>query len=261
MLRKIHALFPSLAVSGLLALVPAEPAAAQQVSFTVTGTMIATGQGYTAGQPVSLSFVLDPTATALVGALPVPNCCTGTLAWQQDLFTEPQLWSAITGTGLSGFWQPPIDRDLGRVVVGFSKPALASNPFQMGAITQTGFPSGLFAPNGLTVSSVQISASFLGLDPVGSYGEGNIFSSTVPDPTLMFLSMVGTYTTDRLYGETNFITTSGASGGVSDFRVNQLIIAAVVPEPGGALLLTVGCGALGWLVWRRRALPPRSLAL
>ena len=256
MLRKLHVFFPGLALSSLLALAPSAPAVAQQVSFTVTGAMIDTGQGYTAGQPVSLSFVLDAAATGLVGALPVPNCCGGTLAWQQDLFTEPQLWSLVTGTGLSGFWLPPPDRDLGRLAVGFSKPALPSNGFQMGASAQIGFPSGLIAPNGLTVSSLEVSAVFLGLDPVGSYGEANIFSPTVPDPTLMFLSMVGTYATDRLYSENNFITTSGASGGVVGFRVDQLTIAAVVPEPSSALLQAVGCGALGWLVRRRRAVQP-----
>ena len=49
MLRKVHAFFPGLAVIGLMALAPSASAVALQVSFTVTGAMINTGQGYTAG--------------------------------------------------------------------------------------------------------------------------------------------------------------------------------------------------------------------
>ena len=203
MLRTAHALFPGLAVIGLLALAPGASAVAQQVSFTVTGAMTSTGQGYTAGQPVSLTFVLDPTATPLVGATPVA-CCGPALAWQQDLFSEPQLWSSITATGLSGSWLPPTDKDTGNLVTGtskladFSDPTLAANIFQMSASSQLGFPGGIFAPNGLPVAWMQVSASLHGLDPVASFGEANVTSPSVPDPTLMFLSMVGTYATNRI---------------------------------------------------------------
>ena len=259
MQRKVQVLFPGLAVIGLFALTPWASAVAQQVSFTVTGAMTNTGQGYTAGQPVSLTFVLDPTATPLVGALPVLGCCGPSLAWQQDLFPEPQLWSSITGTGLSGAWLPPSDHDLGNLVVStskladFSNPAFAANAFQMTASSQLGFPGGLFAPNGLPVSWIQVSASFHGLDPVASFGEGNVISLTVPDPTLMFLSMVGTYATNRIYSAGGSINTGA---GQQTFSIDQLTIAAVVPEPSSGLLLAIGCGTLGWLVRRRRAVQP-----
>lgn len=256
MQRKFHALFSGLAVVGLLTLAPSASAVAQQVSFTVTGAMTNTGQGYTAGQPVSLTFVLDQTATPLVSATPVLGCCGPSLAWQQDQFPQPQLWSSITGTGLSGAWLPPVDHDLGNLVVStskladFSNPAFAANVFQMLASSRLGFPGGLFAPNGLPVSSMQVGASFHGLDPVASFGEGNVISPTVPDPTLMFLSMVGTYATNRIYSAGGYITTGA---GQQSFSIDQLTIAAVVPEPSSGLLLAVGCGALGWLVRRRGA--------
>lgn len=256
MLRKVRTFSPGLAFIGLLALAPWASAVAQQVSFTVTGAMISTDQGYIAGQPVSLSFVLDAAATPLVGALPVLGCCGASLAWQQDLFQEPQLWSSITGTGLSGSWLPPTDHDLGSLAVStsklatFSDPALAANSFQMFASSQLGFPAGLFAPNGLPVSSIQVTASFHGLDPVASFGEGNVISPTVPDPTLMFLSMAGTYATNLVYSAVGSINTGA---GQVTFSIDQLTIAAVVPEPSSGLLLAVGCGTLGWLVRRRSA--------
>ena len=65
----------------------------------------------------------------------------------------------------------------------------------------------------------------------------------------MFLSMVGTYASDTLFSRVGTISTNGDQ---TRFRVDQLTIAAVVPEPGSGLLLAVGCGALGWLVRRRR---------
>ena len=240
-------------------LLPA-PAAAQQVSFTIHGEMINNGQGYTQGTPVSFTWVLDAAAPPLARiSEPGVGCCSGYIGWTQDLFSSsPQLWSSISGTGLSGAWLPPTDQDSGSLGLTLGDfPLPYSARMDLAASSQLGSPSGLLV-NGHTVWAVQVQASFIGLDALGAYGSGAFFNvpvSSLPDATAMFLGLAGTYPADT--GFTTFGSIWGnAPTGPSQarFRVDQLTISTAVPEPGTtALWLAGGVGLLLLSLRRQRA--------
>lgn len=243
-----------------LACVAVLPAHATQASFTIHGTVTSPtpALGYTPGAAVSFTWVLDD-AAVLQARFSGPNCngCAGSLAWFQDFFsTTPQLWRSITGSGLSGAWQPPADWDSG--VVSVAAGPQGSQNFQMLAQSQTGFVSGLQV-NGLPVEALQVSAVFLGLDLVGQVGADIALTTTPPsDPTALLLTLAGTYAVDRLYSDTGTISASGAGGGQFTFRVDSLTIAAV-PEPSSWALMLAGMASVAWGV-RRRTRPGGTVA-
>lgn len=231
--------------------------ATERVAFTVNGTVTDPNPalGYGSGSALSFTWVLDPDA-ARQARFSGPNCsgCAGTLAWFQDFFsTTPQLWESITGSGLSGAWQPPADRDDGWVAIGVGDfPQPYPGYFGMLANAQIGFPTGLLA-NGRPVSALQMTATFLGLDAVGTLGGGTVFSDPPPDPTALFLGLVGTYQRDPLFSDNGAIWAQGPDGGQLLFRVDSLTISAV-PEPGTtALWLAGGVGLLLLSLRRQRA--------
>lgn len=246
---------PTLAGASLLAAlacVAVLPAHATQASFTIQGTVTSPtpALGYTSGAAVSFTWVLDDAAVRQA-RFAGPNCngCAGSLAWFQDFFsTTPQLWRSITGSGLTGSWQPPADRDDGVVALGVGPQA--SQNFQMLAQAQTGFVSGLQV-NGLPVQALQMNAVYLGLDLVGQVGAGIALSTAPPsDPTALLLTLAGTYPVDRVFSDMGAIWASGPGGGQFSFRVDSLTIAAV-PEPSSWALLLTGMVAVAWGVRRR----------
>jgi hypothetical protein len=246
------------AMAAALSLVPPAPAWAQQVSFTIDGQLLNAGQGYTQGAPISLTWVLDDAAARRARIFePGMGCCSGYIAWYQDLLsTSPQLWSSISGTGLSGSWQPPTDQDsgsLGLQLGDFPQPYAAR--FDLLANTQLGYPSGLQV-NGFGVWGIQVQAVFIGLDAVGRYGAGTLFGvpqAALPDPTAMFLGLAGTYAVDPRFSQTGSIRGAAPTGpSQALFRVDQLTISAV-PEPGTwALLLAGGVGVVSLAQRRQR---------
>ncbi len=243
---------PVAALAAMLCGLGAAPAAAQQVAFTINGTVTAPNPtlGYASGSAVSFTWVLDDNAARQARFSGPSSCCAGTIAWYQDLFsTTPQLWQSITGTGLSGAWLPPVDKDDGSIFLSagnYPQPYPAS--FGMLANSQIGFPSGLFV-NGLTVSAVQMNAVYVGLDAVGRLGGSSVFSNPPPDPTALFLGLAGTYAVDRTFSDFGSIWASGPGGGQFTFRIDSLTISAV-PEPASWALMVVGAGML--LSRRRR---------
>lgn len=243
-----------------LACVAVLPAHATQASFTIHGTVTSPTPtlGYTPGAALRFTWVLDD-AAVLQARFSGPNCngCAGSLAWFQDFFsTTPQLWRSITGSGLSGAWQPPADWDSG--VVSVAAGPQGSHSFQMLAQAQTGFVSGLQV-NGLPVQALQMNAVYQGLDLVGQVGPGSALTTTPPsDPTALLLTLAGTYAVDRLYSDMGAIWASGPGGGQFTFRVDSLTIAAV-PEPSSWALMLAGMAAVAWGV-RRRARPGGAVA-
>jgi len=249
---------PAITGIGLLAALgctAVAPAHATQASFTIQGTVTSQppALGYAPGAAVSFTWVLDDAAVKLA-RFSGPNCtgCFGSLAWFQDFFSDtPQLWQSITGSGLSGAWQPPADRDDGSVSVGVGTSAPSfSQSFQMLANSQTGFNSGLQV-NGLPVTALQMNAVYLGLDLVPLVGAGNALTTTPPpDPTALLLALAGTYAVDRNFSELGSIWASGPGGGQFTFRVDSLTISAV-PEPASWALMLAGMASVAWVVRRR----------
>jgi hypothetical protein len=253
----------ALALAGPLSLLPA-PADAQQVSFRIDGEITNNGQGYTPGTPVSFSWVLDATAPPLARlSEPGVGCCSGYIAWYQDLFSSsPQLWSSISGTGLSGAWLPPTDQDSGSLGLTLGDfPLPYSARLDLAAFTRLGSPGGLLV-NGFTVWGIQVQSSFIGLDAVGLYGAGAFFgvpATALPDATAMFLGLAGTYPADTAFTTFGSIWGSAPSGpSQALFRVDQLTISAVVPEPQTWLMLAGGLLAVCAMKLRRHCSGPSS---
>jgi hypothetical protein len=226
------------------------PAHATQASFTIHGTVTSQtpALGYTSGAAVNYTWVLDDAAVKLA-RFAGPNCegCAGSLAWFQEFFsTTPQLWRSITGTGLSGAWLPPVDRDDGVISLGVG--TAPRNSFQMRANSQIGFASGLQV-NGIPVSGLQMNATYLGLDLEALVGPGTALTIVPPvDPTALLLNLVGTYAADRLFSDAGTISTNGDQ---FTFRIDSLTIAAV-PEPETYALMLAGLGLVGWAAKRRK---------
>lgn len=246
-----------LAVAGMALVAGLGPAqAATQVAFTINGTVTAPSPalGYSSGSAVSFTWVLDDNAAQQARFSGATACCAGTLAWYQDLFSAtPQLWKSITGSGLSGAWQPSATDDDGSLFINagtFPQPYPAS--FGMLAEAQLGTPTGLLA-NGRNVTALQMNAVFLGLDAVGKLGGSAVFSNPPPDPTALFLGLVGTYARDPIFSGDGSIWANGVGGGQFTFRIDTLTISAV-PEPGTPALWLVGALAV-WGLSRRRSPP------
>jgi hypothetical protein len=240
-------------VAALAAGVPG-PARATDIGFTVNGTVTDPNPtlGYAPGSAVSFTWVLDGNAVSQARySGPGASCCAGTLAWYQDYFsTTPHLWRSITGTGLTGAWQPQPDSDTSDIFISagtFPQPYTAS--FGLQAQNIGGGLSGLLV-NGLNVTGVQMNAVYLGLDAVGALGTGAVFSVPPPEATTLFAAVAGTYAVDRIFSDFGSIW---SNSGQFRFRIDSLTIATVVPEPGTwALWLAGGAAVLG-VARRRRA--------
>lgn len=249
-----HLAHAALAMVSMMAL--AGPAQAADIRFTINGTVTSPTPtlGYTPGAAVSFSWVLDE--AAISGARysgPGPSCCSGSFAWYQDFFsTTPHLWSSITGTGLTGAWQPAATNDTSDVFISAGTfPVPYNGSFGMQAQDISGLSSGLRV-NGLNVTGVQMNAVYLGLDAVGVLGTGALFSGSPPNPTAVFAALAGTYAVDRTFSDFGSIWANGPGGGQFRFRVDSLTISAV-PEPGTWALWLAGGATLLGLARRRRA--------
>lgn len=243
------------ACAAALAVSAAAPAQAVDLSFTIQGTVTSNtpALGFTTGSAVSYTWVLDESAVNQARfSGPAPSCCSGTLAWYQDLFSStPQLWRSISGSGLSGSWQPPTTGDTGDVGLGAGTfPQPYGGSFAMQAQDNSGLGSGLRV-NGLNVTGLQMSASFLGLDAVGALGVGTVFGTPPPSAGQLFGAVLGTYAVDRTFSDFGSIWANGPGGGQFRFRVDSLTIATAVPEPGTWALWLAGSAALLGLARRR----------
>ena len=236
--------------------------AADQVLFTIDGTVVQDRLGYSGGQSVSFSFLLDnPPARDVrespVQAFPQSSCCGGAWGWYQDTNSQDHLWANVSGTGLSGAWDPVIDPGQplinSALVLGqssFLQPP--SNSFTLQAFVVAGVNSNtaLFA-NGFRVSGFQVSAVYRLLDPLGVYGLG-LYGQPVPDPTGLFLGLTGTYARDASFSQTarlQALTPQGTD--FVDIHVSTLTVSAV-PAPPAVWLLLAGLPLLAVRVHRHR---------
>ena len=247
----------ALAASGLaIAFAASMPAAAMaaDLSFTIQGTVTSPtpALGYTTGSALSFTWVLDESAVNQARLSAPGGCCSGTFSWFQDLFSStPQLWRSITGTGLSGSWQPPTTGDTGDVGLGAGTfPQPYNGGFAMQATDGSGLVSGLRV-NGLNVTGLQMGATFLGLDAVGALGVNTVFGQPPLSASQLLGALEGTYLVDRTFSDMCAIWANGPGGGQFRFRVDSLTIATAVPEPGTWALWLAGVAALAGMARRR----------
>lgn len=216
------------------------------VRFTVDGEILQTKLGYTAGQNVSFSFVLRDYAPETLRVSPNPPnqqsaCCAGQFAWRQDLPTEAHLWSDVYGTGITGNWNPintPSHVTTSGLTLWLGHSPSQTLDFQSFENAGINTNTGLFA-NGFQVTGFQTQVAYLGLDALSVYGD-NLFGSPVPDPTVLFSGMFGTYARDPIFSNFGRISVLGLNGGDHfDFRVDTITISAV-PVPATVWLFGSG---------------------
>ena len=232
-----------LATLGLSCLLMAAPAQAVPIAFKVEGQALNTTLGFTAGQAVSFTYVLADQQPLDVTVSPNPPyfqsaCCEGQFAWRQNLPTQSHLCSGLTGSGLSGTWNPT-SNPLQQTESGLSL-WLGHSPSQ--TIDLQAFDhAGTSAQTGVTlqgrqVVGFQVQAVFMGLNALGVYGD-NLFGSAVPHPNALFAGLFGTYASDPIFS--NLGTMRTLAGPTLNFQVDSLTISAV-PEPDAITMVLVG---------------------
>lgn len=235
----------------LLGLALAPIAALGQIVFTVSGTVNATGNGFTAGQAVTFSFTLAQTASntgsdsrvLLTGA---QNDIINGYRWADEVTADPILWADVTGSPFSGTYARPValsaspSMELQLDTTNNRIRFLASAPEPGGAYTES---------MGLTFGGNNVTYIYA----IGHYTGLNFdfTSGTLPDATAYFSNYLGTYA----YTEIPFFTQSSAvyyDGASNDifFTPTSLTISAV-PEPSTYAAI-LGALALGLVVSRRR---------
>lgn len=227
---------------------------AQQVVFIVEGQFNEAGFGYTTGQPFQFNFFLNNYAPAPpAGSISSDTSGGGAVGWIDNAPGVPQVWSAITGTGLTGSWTPTIT-SASQVAINISGGPVTTSSLSLYANSGTGMQT-----NGFTLTDLQV---------------GNVYENffiTLPnplniqfppgglDPTQFFLGHLGTYHRDVQFSPYGRIYAIGSNGGGQvNFTANTLTIAAIVPEPETWAMLLTGLGLVSWIM--RRRLPAHGLS-
>ncbi|MBI5384114.1 MAG: hypothetical protein HZA90_05445 [Verrucomicrobia bacterium] len=203
------------------------------IEFTVSGTANTTGMGYTAGQSVSFTYTLNDFAPT------PPSGDRGStyVGWfDESTASDPELWSDVRGTGLSGTWTRPATQTGSpySFLTAQSNPSGLLNLFAGTDTTAAPYDTGITV-NGSTIRGIGMDANYSGL----SFA----IPGTVPDPTAYFGGYLGTYSVAS--GANGWID---YDGGFIGFTPQNLTITAV-PEPAtwmaGAFLGVVLLGRHG----------------
>lgn len=204
-----------------------------QTTFTINATATSTALGYTSGQSATFTYVLHnyspttPAGTATNGV---------SYVWQEETLTQPELFTGVSGTGLTGTWTRP---NASGGAPASSLEAFSDNSLKLVAGRDTG-TTGLTV-NGQPLLTVSMYATFTGLtfSPI---------TGTLPDPTSYFSSKYGTYTASSSWNAKVWDTTNASAS----FQINSITIGSAIPEPS-TYAAVAGFLALGLALWRRRA--------
>jgi hypothetical protein len=229
----------------LLGLALAPIAALGQVVFTVSGTVNATGNGFTAGQAVTFTFTLAQTASNTGSNSVVLGSPTITgYRWADEVTSDPILWADVTGSPFSDTYTRPV--------------ALADSPWmelQIEAVTnRIRFLAAAPEPDEAYTESMGL--TFGGNNVTYIYAIGrftglsfDFTSETLPDATTYFSANLGTYSFIEGTSPNSAFFYDGASGDIL-FTPTSLTISAV-PEPSTYAAI-LGALALGLVAWKRR---------
>lgn len=232
-----------LSVSAFAALVAPLAAHAVPIAFQVDGQALDTALGYTAGDAVSFTFVLDDQRPLNVTVSPNPPyfqsaCCGGQFAWRQNLSSQSHLWSGVSGTGLSGQWNPtanPLQRTTSGLTLWLGKSPSQTIDLQAFDSAGTNAITGVTV-QGIPVTGFQVQASFFGLSALAAFGD-SLFSSPVPHPNDLFAGLYGTYAADSIFS--NLGTLNALASPSLRFKPLSLTISPV-PEPSSLAMALLG---------------------
>jgi hypothetical protein len=219
---------------GILLFIAAAACARAQFTFSITATANATGSGYTSGQ--SATFVFTVTGANLSGNVG-NQFFSYTNQWWDDITADTPLFTAISGTGISG--------SLNRPSANSNDPFAYLQALPGGALT---FDAAAETSNiGVIVNGLNVREITVGnLD----WGQNFPGPSTYTAPTAYFSPFFGTHALNA----GGYVDINLSGGPLVSFTATALTISAV-PEPSTyALALgAAGLAAAGWFRRRRVA--------
>lgn len=192
-----------------------------QVTITFNATMNQAGLGFAENDPISLVFTLNDAVT------PDTNSASWRLQWTEQS-GGPAIYSAVTGTGLTGNLLPPVGSTISVLEIQSSYMLL-----QM-AYGTTGLQINGVDINSIRAEAVGISTTF---DLSG-------YAST-PTPSDYLSAYAGDYSVSSTGGSTAFNTAQGTFY----YTITSMTISAV-PEPSSYAAMA-GLLVLGLVMWRR----------
>jgi hypothetical protein len=223
--------------AGLLALLFV--GASAQVVFSVTATANSTAQGYTSGQAYTFSFTS-------VGSYAVPTSsytiATDRFYVAEELTTDPQLWSSLSGSGLLGSFVRPVSTlNAPFSFIDWDNRTVLSNPHDLNLGAETDSTD--------TLGVTTLTGTAVRLFDVSLVGVTNYTLPTPPtyvDPVAYSQGYAGTYAV----GGGSQVSLADVNGTqLMSFAVSSLTISAV-PEPATTVAV-LGFAALA-LAWTRR---------
>jgi hypothetical protein len=245
---------PLTTLTTILTLASVSNALAGNMMITVNGqiTSASAGMGYTVGQPVAFSWVVNDYAPQT----PNGSASFGQYRWTQETDTEPQLWASVEGSGIGGtFTSPPGGAPWERLmierVIGNDP---ADSPFELLMntdsfdVTQNNHGIFLTANPSFLIKALYFDGrTNMNLPP-------EAFPSPLPNPATFLESVQGTYDVVRSFsGQITAIDGLGTEL-VANFQATSLSIAPVapVPEPSTYAMAFAGLACGGYSMWRRR---------
>ncbi len=222
-------------------LVLGSEAHAANILISVTGTINTTGDnptlaGYTNGQPVSFTWVVNDYAPATpVGETDGQNV----IRWYANQAGDPVLFADFGGTGLTGAYAPssaPFNYIEVRPSASEWPPA---SSFAIWAGSNTG-SIGLVTPDSAQVREVRVRSTTISPFPF-------IMPGTIPNPATYFADYFGSY---AFSGSSNAYIRNAALDDVH--WTPQTLTISPVPEPSTVAMALAGLACCGCSVLRRR---------